>query len=57
MAQGMAGKSTYELAVEKGYRGTEEEWLESLKGDNGTTPKLEIKEDGYWYISYDGGQM
>ena len=63
MAQGMAGKSAYELAVEKGYRGTEEEWLESLKGDNGNkgdngiTPKLEIREDGYWYISYDGGQM
>ena len=26
------GKSAYDLAVEKGYRGTLEEWLESLKG-------------------------
>lgn len=56
------GKSAYELAVENGYRGTEEEWLTSLKGntgdkgDDGVTPKLEIRDDGYWYISYDGGQ-
>ncbi|MCQ2198091.1 MAG: DUF4988 domain-containing protein, partial [Paludibacteraceae bacterium] len=25
------------------------------KGDNGITPKLKI-EDGYWYVSYDGGK-
>ena len=62
-SNGDDGKSAYELAVENGYQGTEEEWLESLKGDNGNkgdngiTPKLEIREDGYWYISYDGGQM
>ena len=62
-SNGNDGKSAYELAVENGYRGTEEEWLESLKGDNGNkgdngiTPKLEIREDGYWYISYDGGQI
>lgn len=29
---GSNGKSAYELAVDKGYTGTEEEWLESLKG-------------------------
>lgn len=29
---GVNGKSAYELAVDKGYTGTEEEWLESLKG-------------------------
>lgn len=34
---GTNGKSAYELAVEKGYSGTEEEWLESLKGNNGTS--------------------
>lgn len=62
LAQGMAGKSAYELAVEKGYQGTEEEWLASLKGsagdqgDDGVTPKLEVRDDGYWYISYDNGQ-
>lgn len=31
------GKSAYEIAVEKGYSGTEEEWLISLKGDKGDT--------------------
>ena len=93
LAQGMAGKSAYELAVEKGYRGTLDEWLASLngsngddgksayelavengyrgteevrlaslkgsagdQGDDGVTPKLEVRDDGYWYISYDNGQ-
>ena len=31
------GKSAYELAVEAGFEGTEEEWLASLKGDMGMT--------------------
>ena len=62
-SNGDDGKSAYELAVENGYQGTEEEWLASLKGsagdqgDDGVTPKLEVRDDGYWYISYDGGQM
>ncbi len=30
------GKSAYQLAVENGYSGTEGEWLQSLKGANGT---------------------
>ena len=61
-SNGDDGKSAYELAVENGYRGTEEEWLASLKGsagdqgDDGVTPKLEVRDDGYWYISYDNGQ-
>lgn len=29
------GKSAYELAVDHGFEGTEEEWLASLKGDKG----------------------
>lgn len=29
--QGPEGKSAYEVAVENGFTGTEEEWLESLK--------------------------
>ena len=33
------GKSAYEIAVSKGFEGTEEEWLESLKGDPGYTPQ------------------
>ena len=59
---GNDGKSAYELAVENGYQGSLEEWLASLKGnagdkgDDGITPQLEIRADGYWYVSYDGGQ-
>ena len=61
-SNGDDGKSAYELAVENGYQGTEEEWLAPLKGsagdqgDDGVTPKLEVRDDGYWYISYDNGQ-
>ncbi len=33
---GKDGKSAYELAKDKGYTGTEEEWLASLNGKNGT---------------------
>lgn len=32
---GVDGKSAYQIAIEKGYIGTETEWLESLKGQNG----------------------
>lgn len=32
---GSDGKSAYEIAVDNGFEGTEEDWLESLKGDKG----------------------
>ena len=32
---GVGGKSAYELAVENGYVGTEQEWLQSLEGTDG----------------------
>lgn len=32
---GTPGKSAYEIAVEQGFEGTVEEWLESLKGKDG----------------------
>ena len=32
---GIDGKSAYQLAVEKGFIGTEAEWIASLKGENG----------------------
>lgn len=41
------GDSAYESAVKNGFEGSEEEWLESLKGENGSTPYIQ---DGYWYI-------
>lgn len=34
-SKGKDGKSAYEIAVEHGYQGTEEQWLESLKGVKG----------------------
>lgn len=39
---GTDGKSAYEIAVEQGYTGTEEEWLESLKGDSGDAATIEV---------------
>lgn len=33
--QGPDGKSAYDLAVKNGFEGTEQEWLESLKGERG----------------------
>ena len=36
-AQGLSGRdgdSAYQVAVKEGFRGTVEEWLESLKGSN-----------------------
>ena len=32
---GEPGKSAYEIAVEYGFEGSEEEWLASLKGEKG----------------------
>ena len=32
---GQDGKSAYDIAVEQGFQGTETEWLESLKGQDG----------------------
>ena len=34
---GADGKSAYQIAVDNGYPGTEQAWLESLKGDKGDT--------------------
>ena len=44
---GKDGASAYEIAVENGYTGTPEEWLESLqgkKGDSGKAATIEIGE-------------
>ena len=37
---GLDGKSAYEIAVEHGYVGTEEEWLASLHGKDGVSPDM-----------------
>lgn len=33
--KGDAGKSAYQIAVDNGFKGTEQEWLASLKGAKG----------------------
>lgn len=44
-AGALKGKSAYEIACENGFKGTPNDWVESLKGD---TPK--IGENGTWVI-------
>ena len=52
---GEDGKSAYELAVDNGYSGTIQQWLDSLKGQdgtngtNGTTPHID-QTTGNWFI-------
>ncbi len=45
---GKNGLSAYEIAVMQGFPGTEEEWVDSLKGEDGISP--EIGENGNWFI-------
>lgn len=42
---GTAGKSAYEIALDHGFEGSEEEWLESLNGTDGYKP---VKGTDYW---------
>lgn len=45
---GVAGASAYEIAVANGFKGTEKEWLESLKGDKGIDGYTPIKGVDYF---------
>ena len=40
------GKSAYEIAVDNGFEGTEEEWLASLKGAKGDTGNVQVDGNG-----------
>lgn len=42
------GKSAYELAVEHGFKGTEQEWLESLYGKDGVNGYTPVKGIDYF---------
>lgn len=53
-ADGNDGKSAYELAVDNGYMGTEEEWLASLKGTDGVTTVQTTKIDKTCTFTADG---
>ena len=54
-ADGADGKSAYELAVEEGYTGTEEEWLASLHGADGTDGTDGTDGKSAYEIAVDGG--
>lgn len=40
--RGRDGRSAYEIALAHGFSGTEEEWLESLRGENGRDGKIYV---------------
>ena len=42
---GTQGKSAYEIALDNGFQGTEQEWLKSLQGESPY-----IGENGNWFV-------
>ena len=44
-AYGKDGKSAYEIALKNGFEGTEQEWLNSLKGADGTMTFEDLTEE------------
>ena len=46
------GKSAYEIAVDQGFEGSKDEWIESLKGDPGSNIVLRIN-DNWLQWKYD----
>ena len=65
--QGTPGKSAYDLVVERGFKGTEEEWLKSLEGTAGSTltpkgkkatvaelPSANNQKNDMWTVEADG---
>ena len=46
--KGQDGKSAYEVAIDNGFSGTEQEWISSLVGIPGETPY--IGDNGNWFI-------
>lgn len=54
------GESAYQLAVLNGFKGTEEEWLESLKGEPGTSVGIDSHyeiDEGTIIIFTDGNEV
>lgn len=46
--KGQDGKSAYEIAVQNGYSGSEQDWISSLVGKPGDTPY--IGKNGNWFV-------
>lgn len=44
---GAPGKSAYEIAKDNGFDGTEQEWLESMVGDEGKSAYEVAKDNGF----------
>lgn len=51
------GKSAYEIAVAHGYKGTEQEWLDSLKGLQGPQGEPGLKGDPFRYEDFTPEQL
>ena len=49
---GYDGLSAYDVAVNNGFDGTEEEWLASLQGKDGFSPIIDPTDNGYGYDIY-----
>ena len=54
---GGVGKSAYDLAVENGYVGTINEWLESLKGEKGADGEKGEKGEAFVYENFTEEQL
>ena len=48
MCKGETGKSAYELALENGFEGSEEEWIASLHGRDGVDGYTPVRGTDYW---------
>ena len=51
------GKSAYSIAVAHGFRGTEQEWLDSLKGLQGPQGEPGLKGDPFTYADFTPEQL
>lgn len=51
------GKSAYEIAVDHGYKGTEQEWIDSLKGLQGPQGEPGLKGDAFTYADFTAEQL
>ena len=51
------GKSAYAIAVAHGFRGTEQEWLDSLKGLQGPQGEPGLKGDPFTYADFTPDQL
>ena len=55
---GENGKSAYELAVEAGFEGTLEEWLDSINGKDGiSVEKTWVGDDEHLYVQMSDGKV